>query len=162
MSDNAHPRRPSPARPKPARAEEPTRETKEGRERREEREEREEDAAPTPARALLAETDEDEVTEAPQAEEATLEADGDTWTVRVMGRSRTGAAYGPAPLLLLAFFREGADRPERECLTVGATLQDLSDEALRRALELGRPPADPGTRKEIFPEVGGRKRNRDG
>ena len=159
MSDSAHPRRPSPARPKPARAEEPTRETKQARERREEREE---DAAPTPARALLAETDEDEVTEAPQAAEATLEADGDTWTVRVIGRSRTGAAYGPASLLLLAFFREGADRPERECLTVGAALEDLSDEALRRALELGRPPADPGTHKEIFPEVGGRKRNRDG
>lgn len=82
--------------------------------------------------------------------------------MRVSGRGRTGAATGAASLLLLSFRRQGADRPERESLVVGRALPELSEEQLLEALERGRKPAGPGPGKEIFPEVGGRKRGRDG
>jgi hypothetical protein len=155
-SDRRTPREPSPARPEDVEA---------GGER-----------TPTPARALL----EDAETGHPQpasasgpkespvpsttsdAEETTLEADGARWVVRVLGRSRTGSAAGTAPLLLLSFRREGSDDGELEGLAVGHSLATLGDDLLLTALRRGRRPPDPGRRKEIFPELGGRTRDRDG
>ncbi len=45
---------------------------------------------------------------APDAEEARLEVDGQTWTVRVLGRSGRGSR-GEAPLLLLGFWEGDPD-----------------------------------------------------
>ncbi len=119
--------------------------------------EHDKDGAPTPARALLGQTEE-ESSGSPKLEEAVVEVGDDRWTVRVSGRGRTGAATGGAPVLLLTFRKGDAEAPEREKLVVGRALSELSEEQLRRALERGRPPVDPGSRKEIFTEVGGRDR----
>lgn len=158
MSDSA-PHRPSTPRPTPARVKrvEPVE-----RVDRTEDPGREEEGGPTPARALLEETEHEGAAPPPEAEEATLEAGGDSWRVRVVGRSRTGAATGASPLLLLFFYRGGGEEPERESLVVGQTLAELGREELLAAFERGRRPPEPGAHKEIFPEVGGRRRDRNG
>jgi hypothetical protein len=95
-------------------------------------------------------------------EEVEVEADGERWTVRVGGRGRTGAATAAVPLLLLTFRRDGGGDAALESMVVGRALGDLTDDDLRAALRRGRRPPEPGTRKEIFPEVGGRNRGREG
>lgn len=118
-------------------------------------------STPTPARALLEEAERGEDgARAPEPEETTLELDGEPWRVQIRGRSRTGAATGAAPLLLVAFSRAGDEAPERESLVVGRSLAELGSEALLAAFHRSRPPSDPGSHKEIFPEVGGRRRER--
>lgn len=148
MSDQ-HRKRPSRSRAQPARPGAPAGDSRRGK-------------GPTPARALLedAEAREDTPTPARAVEETILEADGERWRAQVCGRARTGAATGAAPLLLVAFRRDGAEATERESLVVGRSLAGIGEEALLAALHRGRPPAEPGSRTEIFPEVGGRKRDR--
>lgn len=114
---------------------------------------------PTPARALF---EDDAPAAATPVQEATLEDGDDRWTVRVCGRSRSGSSSGSVSLLLLAFHRGDAQEPELETLVVAEALEDLGEEALSAALGRGRTPPEPGSRKEIFPEVGGRSRGRDG
>lgn len=89
-------------------------------------------------------------------------ASGGTWTVSVRGRSRSGSSSGRASLLLLAFEPSDASGAELESLVVAKSLEDLTEYQLVEALERGRRPVAPGSRKEIFPEVGGRSRLRDG
>jgi hypothetical protein len=149
VSESEGDRRSAP--PPPARSAAPDGEVEEGR-------------TPTPARALLeeAETRAPPSTSEPETEEATLESGDERWTVRVAGHGRSGSAGGAAPLLLLSFFRAGSAEPELESLVVGHSLGALSEEDLLAGLRRARTPPEPGSRKEIFPEVGGRRRDRDG
>ncbi|MCG6954743.1 MAG: hypothetical protein LJF04_02020 [Gemmatimonadetes bacterium] len=118
-------------------------------------------ATPAPARALL-ETQAPEVSP-PAAPETTLrDPDGGSWIVSVRGRSVSGSSSGRASLLLLAFEPADDAEAELECLVVAERLQDLTQEQLAEALERARRPPAPGSRKEIFPEVGGRNRLRNG
>lgn len=123
------------------------------------------DAKPTPVRdgvppAMGGESD---AGREPVAESTSLELGDVTWTVRVRGRGRAGAETGPAPLLVLGFFRRAdADVPEREALVVARSLEDLTVLQLERAFDVSHPPPDPDERKELFPETAtkGRKGNR--
>jgi len=94
--------------------------------------------------------------EAPDLGQTVLEAEGSTWTVRVLGRA--GRASGvSAPLLLLGFWEEGAvlDRPPaREALVVARALEDLPSGALEEALAASQPPRDLEKTPEFFQESG--------
>jgi hypothetical protein len=146
VSDTA----PDPSRtpPTPARAGAPGQETGEG------------NTTPTPARALFEEAPRQGPAPAPEAEERMLEAGGQRWTARVSGRGRTGSDTSPAQLLLVAFQRDGAATPERESLVVGRALAEVGEEALLAAFQRGRPPSEPSSRKEVFPQPGGRMTER--
>jgi hypothetical protein len=118
-------------------------------------------ATPAPARALL-ET-QGPGGSPPAAPEATVrDADGGSWIVTVRGRSVSGSSSGRAPLLLLTFEPAGPAGADLECLVVAERLEDLTQEQLAEALQRGRRPPPPGSRREIFPEVGGRNRLREG
>jgi hypothetical protein len=118
-------------------------------------------ATPAPARALL-ETQAPEAP-SPDAPEVTFcDTAGRSWMVSVRGRSVTGSSSGRASLLLLAFESSDGAEAELESLVVADGLDDLTPERLAEALQRGRRPPAPGSRKEIFPEVGGRNRLRDG
>ena len=76
----------------------------------------------------------------PDLAEALIEAQGRSWTVRVLGRSGGGGVGGAPPLLLVGFWEQGSRDLDhaREALVVGRTLAGLSmshlDEAFARAV----------------------------
>lgn len=113
-------------------------------------------AKPTPVRDLTGEPP----AASPEADvpEVTLEVDGDTWTVRVLGRSG-GAAGTRPPLLLLGFWSGGGEGdPSLEALVVGTSLASLSGAALKRALSGAEAPRDPGRKKPFFEGAGQARR----
>lgn len=118
---------------------------------------------PAPARKRRDASDAGAPPSSPEAEAAALAVDGVQWTVRVCGRGRAGVHGGPAPLLVLGFFRgEEGDIPEREALVVARSLKGLTARQLEGAFRLSQPPPPPGSHKELFPETAtkGRKGER--
>ncbi len=113
------------------------------------------DARPTRVRdGVPTQAGETEPAREKEAESADLVVEGVAWTVRVRGRGQAGADAGPAPLLMLGFFRDAeGEVPEREALVVARTLNELSARQLEGALDVSRPPPEPGARKELFPET---------
>lgn len=91
--------------------------------------------------------------------ERSLEAGGETWTVRLRGRARGHVSQGVADLMLLGFHRSDEVDPTREALVPGRSLEHLGGEDLRRAWERSRPVRDPFESSELFPGTR-RKRNR--
>ncbi len=88
-----------------------------------------------------------------------MHLDGQEWTVRVDGRDRAGSPPSDASLLLLGFYRSsGAESPEREGWVVGRDLSEVSETSLARAYRDGRPPPDPKSRAELFPETASKGR----
>ena len=78
----------------------------------------------------------------PDVTEAVIEAEGRSWTVRVLGRSGRGGVGGAPPLLLVGFWEQGsADSSHaREALVVGRTLAGLSASRLEGAFARAAPP----------------------
>lgn len=120
---------------------------------------------PTPVRELMEKAREETVREEASREEAsrekvsreeaasapesvrTVDIEGEAWTVRVEGATRSGSGQDAgAPLLFLTFTRgaedgggpRGQGAPEREALAVGASLGDLSDDALAELFSRSR------------------------
>lgn len=93
-------------------------------------------------------------------EEATVEVDRLSWTVRVQGRSG-GASAVSAPLLLLGFWKgqSASLPPDREALVVGRLLADLSESELAEALAGSSDPADADRRPGFFAELSERRRS---
>ncbi len=88
-----------------------------------------------------------------------MELDGEEWTVRVEGRDRAGSPPSDASLLLLGFYRTAeAEGPEREAWVVGRDLSEISGMSLEGAYREGRPPPEPGSRAELFPETASKGR----
>ena len=88
-----------------------------------------------------------------------MDLDGEEWTVRVDGRDRAGSPPSDASLLLLGFYHHpGAESPEREGWVVGRDLSEVSDMSLERAYREGRPPSDPKSRAQLFPETASKGR----
>jgi hypothetical protein len=126
MTEPSH-RKPPPARPEPA-----------------------EPGKPTPERELVGDPPAAPVeADVPEAE---VEREGQSWTVRVTGRSGR-ADEGSTPLLLLGFWRgeAGSERPDLEAWVVARALKDLSSAALDGALSTATEPPDPDLRKPFFP-----------
>lgn len=110
---------------------------------------------PTPVRAMMGKP------EAPAPGEPVVEdiparsfeVDGQEWTARAIGWTRSGTAPDTgAPLLLVAFGRSGEDEKfEREALAVAGALDNLSDHELGELLGRSRPfrrLPDPDEREE--------------
>jgi hypothetical protein len=91
-----------------------------------------------------------------------MEVDGRPWTVRVLGRSEGGRHVGPAPLMLLGFWQGGVAEahgdPDRELLTVGRGLAELSPVELREALDRARARVAPGGPRPFFVDPGEKRR----
>ncbi|MGD2044983.1 MAG: hypothetical protein PVJ80_06080 [Gemmatimonadota bacterium] len=106
---------------------------------------------PTPVRELAG----DPASQIPDADvaEASIEVEGEPWTVRVTGRS--GGAAGTAPPLLLLGFWQGEPEgdPSREVLVVGRSLPAISPVALREAFQRATEPPDRDRRKPFFSEA---------
>jgi len=121
-----------------------------------------ESGKPTPVRDLArsgASTDVPADVE-PDVEEATVEVDRLSWTVRVQGRSG-GASAASIPLLLLGFWKDQSASlpPDREALVVGRLLADLSEGELVAALAGSSDPPDPDRRPGFFVELSERRRS---
>ena len=118
--------------------------------------------APTPVRAARAGasvTPESGETAAPRPAapppEATLEAEGVRWAVRVLGCSGSGAAS--TPLLRLGFFHpDDPGTPRREAWAVARGLDALTQLQVEGAWRAGTPPAPAGERRAFFPEIAAR------
>ena len=116
---------------------------------------------PTPVRASLGDAPVGGTAE-PAVPMTEIEVDGTAWSVRVDGKSRSGAALASAPILFLRFERtDGVEGPSREAWAVGRALSDLTEFQVEEAFRKSAP--DPGTwtRKPLFPETGSRG-GRDG
>lgn len=113
---------------------------------------------PTPARALAKTTSPDASLE-PDATEASVEVENETWTVRVLGRSG-GSRDGATPLLLLGFWAPGSEDTDhgREVLTVGRRLGELSDFDLRAAHGRSGPARGGAANGSFFADVGEQRR----
>jgi hypothetical protein len=96
----------------------------------------------------------------PDLEQAEVEVDGHSWSVRVLGRA-AGAGVARVPMLLLGFWSDTDRGPEaeRECLVVGQTLDALSEADLERAFTQSRPPIP---RPDPEPRERGRRGRRGG
>ena len=108
-------------------------------------------AKPTPARDVNGGAS----PRAPQAEanQVELEVDGESWTVRVLGRSGRASRMSPS-LLLLGFWRDLSEGdPPLEALVSGTTLASLSPVQLEAALSAAERPADVARRKAFFAEA---------
>ncbi len=122
------------------------------------------DAKPTPVRDSV----ETRAAAAPAPtgaapEQTVLAVEGTEWIVRVRGRGRAGADGGPAPLLVLGFFRANEqEAPEREALVVARGLAELTPRQVEGAFRASRPPPEPGTKKELFSETATKGRKGDG
>jgi len=96
---------------------------------------------PTPVRALM---EADEAARSQVADERPariFQVEDEQWLARAAGLGRSGSGQDSgAPLLLLRLRRvAGVKVDEREALVVARTLDELSDEELRRALSASRP-----------------------
>jgi hypothetical protein len=89
----------------------------------------------------------------------TVGVEGQEWSVRSLGQCSTGG-IGPLPMLLLEFRRlaEGEDTEAREVLTVGASLDDLSDADVERAFQKSAVPRPRSKSSSFFPEASDRRR----
>jgi len=98
-------------------------------------------AKPTPVRVLTNAAASALAVE-PDATEAVIEAEGRSWTVRVLGRSGREGVGGAPPLLLLGFWEQGSadSRHAREALVVGRTLAALPASRLEEAFARAAPP----------------------
>ena len=96
----------------------------------------------------------------PDIDEATVEVDGTSWTIRVQGRSGGSDAMKP-PLLLLGFWKAQtvASPPDREALVVGRLLADLTEDDLEAALAESRDPAVVDRSRGFFTEISERRRS---
>ena len=89
--------------------------------------------------------------------QAEMEADGERWTVRVLGRSTSGPASARMPLLQLGFFGPGdPSEPRREALVVARDLADMTELELLAAWQSARAPRHPGEPRPFFPEIAGK------
>lgn len=116
---------------------------------------------PTPVRDMAPVESTPAPTE-PDLEEAEVSIEGETWTVRVLGRSG-GERASATPLLLLGFWEDDpeADDPDREALIVGRTLASLTPAALRSAYRASEPPRErPTSSREERGKGGGDHRGR--
>jgi hypothetical protein len=97
----------------------------------------------------------------PAVQEAEVTVDGETWTVRVLGRSGRASGASP-PLLLLGFWGMGdsEDSPTREVLVVGESLDDLTIEGLEVALSRAEKPRSPDRKVGFFQDVAQGRRRR--
>ena len=112
---------------------------------------------PTPVRAAM---DTSPVPDVP-AEECTLDVEGTTWRVRVLGRSQAGVGTVGTPLLLLGFTSADQNGPDREALVVGSALEDLPEAALLVAHRAARPPRSEAERsRPLFAGAAGDRRKR--
>ena len=98
-------------------------------------------AKPTPAR-VHGNTGVPAPTVEPDLAEVVIEAEGRSWTVRVLGRSGRGGIGGAPPLLLVGFWEQGSVDlgHAREGLVVGRTLAGLSASSLEGAFARAAPP----------------------
>jgi len=114
-------------------------------------------APPTPVRAAPPVAAAPSEPARASAADVELEAGGERWTVRVIGRSVSGPALAPMPFLLLGFFlADEPAAPRREALLVGRDLADLTDLELLAAWHSGRSPRPAGERRPFFPEIAGK------
>jgi hypothetical protein len=97
----------------------------------------------------------------PEEVEALIEVESVTWRARVLGRSGR-ASRGAPPLLLLGFWRAGAeqDTPELEATVVARTLAELTEDRLLAALAGATPPPSPDRPRSFFDTGHGGKRRR--
>lgn len=108
---------------------------------------------PTPVRAVMAASPPPGAARQ-EGGEATVEADGVRWAVRVLGRSWAGSASAAAHLLLVGFFHpEDAAVPRREALVVARSLTQLTELQLEAAWRTAQAPQPADTRKPLFPEI---------
>ena len=108
-------------------------------------------AKPTPARDVNGGAS----PRAPQAESnrVVLEVDGESWTVRVLGRSGRASRMSPS-LLLLGFWKDFYEGdPLLEALVSGTTLASLSTAQLEAALSAAERPADAARKKAFFAQA---------
>lgn len=94
---------------------------------------------PTPARVMAAAEEEAPCIE-PTVEEARLDVDGASWSVRVLGRAG-GSGASAVPVLLLGFWpgSEPEGDPRLERVVAGRSLDAMSDSDLRAAFSGARP-----------------------
>lgn len=115
---------------------------------------------PMPVRASLGDTQGEAREGGGPRTTAEFEADGASWSARVGGKGRSGAAS--APMLLLVFERTGGGDDEmREAWVVGNSLADLTDLEMEGAFRKSTPTPVGWSRKPLFPEAGSRS-GRDG
>lgn len=84
-----------------------------------------------------------------------LDLGGEQWIVRESGRTSSGAGGDArAPLLHLVFLRAAdPERPARELLGCGHTIDDLTDDELAGLFARARPYRDREERREVFPDT---------
>ena len=84
-----------------------------------------------------------------------LEFGGERWIVRESGRTSSGTGGDArAPLLHLVFIRAAdPERPARELLACGHTIDDLTDDELAGLFARARPYRDREGRREVFPDT---------
>ena len=146
--------KPRPVRPAPA----PAREVASGSSAREEGEEGGAAGKPTPVRRGVG----DEKAPGPPVPESpprTFRAEGETWIVRIAGRTRTGTRPDSGiPLKHLRFYRESdPEEPVREIYQPGGSLDHLYDEELEGLLARARPVP---TEEDLRQEERSRRRDR--
>jgi len=95
----------------------------------------------------------------PDVPEVSLEVDGATWRVRVVGRSGRSDGRSP-PLLTLGFWPPGEPGPQhaREATVVARALAELPDARLLEALGGASSPPAPERKRPFFDAVGGGRR----
>jgi hypothetical protein len=89
----------------------------------------------------------------------TLSVDGQEWSVRTLGQCLT-RGKGPLPMLLLEFREvdEGGGTEAREVLTVGTSLDNLSDADVERAFHESAVPRPRPQSLSFFAEASDRHR----
>lgn len=110
---------------------------------------------PTPVRASLGDAQGDTRPEDAPRTTADFEADGASWSVRVGGKGRSGAAS--APILLLLFEKSGGSEGDaREAWIVGDSLAHLTELEVEGAFRKSAPTPGAWSQKPLFPEAGSR------
>ena len=116
-------------------------------------------ARPTPVRRAMHGGTSDDQEGTADVSSVSLEVDGVSWEVQVLGRGRGGPATAPTPLLLLGFTRVGESAVSLETLVVARSLEAMPEGDLLLALEGGTPPPDPEREAKLFPgATDGRRR----
>ena len=116
------------------------------------------ESRPTPVRESL-EAPGAPVAAAPDLDFLTVELEGRSWVVKVVGRGRVGPAAAPASVLLLGFFGEGtAEKASREALVAATDLAGLEPSQIEEAFQGSRPVRASTDRKDLFPESSSKRR----